>query len=76
MKNHFRKLGSNALGFTKLGVLQGVGISAIGKAGGDTSALSGMSSYNPIMGNIAGASATLGMMGELAPRKRKKRRGY
>lgn len=73
MKKHFKKLGSNAMNFTKLGVVQGVGITAIGKVGGNTSALSSMSDYNPVMGNVVGASAAMGMVKELAP-KRKRRK--
>lgn len=67
-----KKLSKNALDFTKLGIVQGVGIQAVGKVGGDTSALSTMSSYNPVLGNIAGASATLDAVKGLSKKSRRR----
>ena len=62
--------------FTQVGIALPVGISAIGAAGGESGALTGISQQMPLIGEIKGKGMLLGVMREvipLYPEKTKKR---
>jgi len=78
MKKHIKRGSKGAVELTKFGIIGGVGSSALTKIGG-TAATSGatgvstMASYAPTMGTAMGAGMAMGMVKELAPKKRKRK---
>ena len=60
-----KKYRKDAMNMTMTGVTMGVGSKVISGAGGDASAISGMSAYMPVMGTVSGASATMRQMKKL-----------
>jgi len=62
----------NIMGLTVSGILLGVGAQAVGKAGGDTSAFTGISGFMPIVGTTMGAGMAFDELKSLNPKKKRK----
>ena len=67
-----KKIINDAMGFTKTGIILGVGADAVTKAGGNAAGINALGSYMPAMGSIMGGGHTLNMLGDLIPKKKKK----
>jgi len=69
-----KKLKKTTLGLTEAGMITGVGGSIVTKAGGSAEGLSNLSKAMPRIGNIAGASTALSLLGGINMSKKKRRK--
>lgn len=67
-----KKLKKQSIGLIGAGIMGGVGATAIEGAGGDSSAMTTMGGFFPVMGTVVGAGATMRMMGNMPKPKKKK----
>lgn len=71
MKKHLKGLSSNVIGMVGTGATIGAGSQALHSAFGSDYGISQAGAYMPVVGTMVGAKATIGMMGELMPKKKK-----
>ena len=73
MKKKMKKFGHGVIGMTSVGMLSGVGLTALGASGapvGFGAGITQVGTHLPLMGNMMGASAAIGMMKNLQPKKK------